>query len=106
MLKITIVDTPGEERWILQGRLAQPWLDELWSTWTEKLDSRQGRSCVVDLNDVTFIDQSGESVLRQMMDAGVRFVANDVCIKQVLADLGSKNEYRLRKCLKYFGPRS
>ena len=29
MLKITITETPTEQRWVLEGRLAQPWVDVL-----------------------------------------------------------------------------
>jgi hypothetical protein len=29
MLKITFSETPAEERWILHGRLADPWVHEL-----------------------------------------------------------------------------
>ena len=67
MLKVTFTDTPTEQKWILQGRLTDPWVSELWTSWTNARDARQGRRCVVDLNDVTFIDQNGETVLLAMM---------------------------------------
>jgi ABC-type transporter Mla MlaB component len=101
MLKITLTDTPTEQKWILQGRLAEPWVSELWANWTNARDARQGRRCVVDLNDVTFIDQNGETVLLAMMTEDARFVARGVCTKYLLHDLRSKNKNRLRKCMKY-----
>ena len=78
MLKVTFTDTPTEQKWILQGRLTDPWVAELWTSWTNARDAREGRRCVVDLNDVTFIDQNGETVLLAMMAEDVRFVASGV----------------------------
>src|SRR6266508_3850892 len=101
MLKITFTDTPTEQKWILQGRLVEPWVSELSAMWTNARDARQGRRCVVDLNDVAFVDQSGETVLLAMMTEDARFVASGVCTKYLLTDLRSKNKNRLRKCMKY-----
>jgi hypothetical protein len=47
----------------------------------------QGRTCVVDLNDVTFIDKRGERLLRVMSKEGAQFIANGLYIKAVLAGL-------------------
>jgi hypothetical protein len=41
----------------------------------------------VDLNDVTLIDREGEKLLRAMSKEGAHFVANNVYIKHVLAEL-------------------
>ena len=101
MLRITITDTPTEQKWVLQGLLAIPWASELWANWTKARNAREGRQCVVDLQDVTFIDQSGESVLLAMMTEQVRFVASGVCTKQLLEDLQGRITHPLRKCMKY-----
>jgi anti-anti-sigma regulatory factor len=71
MLKITITNTPTEQKWILCGRLTEPWVSELRSNWTNTRGQRQGRHCIVDLESVTFIDQSGECILVTMMSEGV-----------------------------------
>ena len=60
MLRITITETLSEQRWTLEGRLVQPWISELKSTWTKTETARRERKCVVDLTGVTFIDKSGE----------------------------------------------
>jgi len=87
MLRITITDTASEQKWILQGQLTGPWADQLRSNWDETRRARQGRRCLVDANDLTFIDQSGESVLRTMMSEGAKFTACGVCTKHVLKSL-------------------
>jgi len=58
MLRITIAETLSEQRWTLEGRLVQPWISELKSTWKKTELDRRERKCVVDLTGVTFIDKS------------------------------------------------
>ena len=84
MLKITITNTVKEERWTLQGRLVAPWVDELKACWKRARRAAQRQRCIVNLDEVTFIDKSGERVLRSMSHQGAQFVASDVYIKHVL----------------------
>jgi anti-anti-sigma regulatory factor len=84
MLKITITNTTKEERWTLQGRLVAPWVKELKANWKRSHRTTQGRRCVVNLHEVTFIDKSGERMLRCMSNQGARLVASDVYVKHVL----------------------
>ncbi len=64
MLKISIIETPTEKRWILQGRLVGPWVGELRTSWKKKHRGQSGRTCVFDLKDVTFLDKGGERLVR------------------------------------------
>jgi hypothetical protein len=41
----------------------------------------------VDLNDVTFIDEGGENLLRAMSREGAQFTAKGLYIKNLLAGL-------------------
>ena len=86
MLKITIAETPGERRWVVQGRLAGPWVSELRATW-RRWGSKDKRTCIIDLNDVTFIDKSGERLLRAMSKKGAQLLANGMYIKHLLEHL-------------------
>jgi anti-anti-sigma regulatory factor len=91
MLKITITNTATEERWTLHGRLVAPWVDELKASWKREHRAAQGRRCLVNLEEVTFIDKSGERMLRSMSNQGAQFVASDVYIKHVLDHLRGKS---------------
>ena len=84
MLKITITDTATDRRWIVQGRLVGPWVSELRTAWKKGHKSQDKRACVVDLNDVTFIDKSGERLLRAMSKKGAQLIAEGLYIKHVL----------------------
>lgn len=87
MLKITIADTATEQRWVVYGRLTEPWVSELRSTWKNAEAVRRGKDCVVDLNEVTFIDERGEEALLAIAKEGARFVAGGVYTRQVVEHL-------------------
>ena len=84
MLKITMNKTPTQERWILHGQLVGPWVRELRSCWKKRHRTQTWQKCIVDLNDVTFIDKSGERLLRAISKKGAEFVANGIYTKHVL----------------------
>jgi len=91
MLKIDVAHTPTQERWTIRGRLVGPWVEKLKASWKSEHTKARGRRCVVDLNEVTFIDKNGERVLRFMSRQGARFLATDVCVRQVLDRLKCKS---------------
>lgn len=93
MLKITVTETATELKWTLQGRLVVPWVRELRKSWNAAHHAREGRKCLVDLNDVTVIDESGEKLLRSMAREGVQFIANGVSNKHFLEELQKREKH-------------
>ena len=91
MLKITITNTGTVERWTLQGRLVAPWVKELKACWNKARPAMQRRRCIVNLDEITFIDKGGERVLRSMSRQGAKLVASDVYLKHVLDRLCGKS---------------
>src|ERR1700691_5615904 len=87
VLKITITDLPGEQRWSLQGQLVGQWADELKSTWRKEGNAGATRRRIVDLIEVTSIDKSGEAVLAEIMSQGAEFISGDVYTEHVLRNL-------------------
>jgi anti-anti-sigma regulatory factor len=103
MLRITTTtDTSQHQRWILQGQLAGPWVAELRSAWDNALKQPK---CVVDLTDVTFVDEAGAKVLCSMKEAGVRFIARGVDNKHLLGELKGPSAPALRRCLSWLADR-
>jgi outer membrane protein TolC len=100
MLKICFSETPSEERWTLHGRLTAPWVRELRTCWKRNHGRDKQRACIVDLNEITFIDKSGERLLRAMVRGGAQCIATGVYIKHVLEQLTSKGK---RSVLNRFG---
>jgi hypothetical protein len=84
VLKITRTETPAEEKWILQGRLVGLWVSELRKSWKETHRTGDNLKCIVDLNEVTSIDEQGETLLRTMSKQGAQFIATGIYIKHVL----------------------
>jgi hypothetical protein len=87
VLKITMTETPAERRWVVQGRLVGPWVSELRTTWKRTHASDDTRACIIDLNDVTFIDKGGERLLRALAKKGAQFIATGVYIEHVLEEV-------------------
>ena len=87
MLRITITETQTESRWVLQGQLAGPWVRELRKCWKEKHTTENQKCCVVDLNDVSVIDKSGERLLRAISKTGADLTAEGMYTKHLLEKL-------------------
>jgi hypothetical protein len=99
MLKITNSGTATEQRWTLYGQLTGPWVAELRSNWEQRRYESEGGKCLVDLTDVTFIDEGGEGLLQQMRNEGAEFTASGVDTKDVLENLNTGGKRTLRRFL-------
>ena len=99
MLRVSYSDTADGQRWTLYGRLSGPWVEELRSCWRQARQRAPLARAVVDLNDVTFIDDAGEILLREMLSAGAAFIAAGVATKYLLETLRDHCERGLRRGL-------
>jgi len=90
MLRITVTENAVEERWILQGRLTKRSIGELVSSWQASIVQPSTRRRIVDLNEVTSIDKSGEEALSMMVHDGATFVASGVYTKHLLDQLKAR----------------
>lgn len=101
MLRVCYSDNAGGQRWYLCGHLAGPWVDELRSCWEHARQLAPRAKAVVDLSDVTFIDEAGERLLSEMQGAGTEFVAAGVENKDVLATLRDQGQRPLRRLVEH-----
>ena len=99
MLRINHSYAEALHRWTLCGQLAGPWVDELRQSWERTCADAPSTRQVLDLSDVTFIDESGEQLLSAMRDQGVEFVAAGVDTKHLLENLAARGQRSLRKLL-------
>ena len=95
MLKINFSQTVAEEKWILHGRLAGLWVHELRACWKVNHRTGAGRACIVDLNEVTFIDKSGERLLRILARDGAQFAASGIYTKHVIEHLSARSKFSI-----------
>jgi hypothetical protein len=87
MFRVSYSDTADGQRWSLHGRLAGPWVDELRCCWKHARDRAPLARAIVDLKEVTFIDQDGEMLLAEMRNAGAVLIATGVEHRHLLANL-------------------
>ena len=87
MFRVSYSDTADGQRWSLHGRLAGPWVDELRSCWKYARDLAPLAHAIVDLKQVTFIDQAGQALLAEMRSAGAELIATGVEHQHLLAML-------------------
>jgi hypothetical protein len=87
MLRITHTETETERRWTLCGRLTGPSVAVLRACWEHHDQGADGVRRVLDLCDVTLIDESGERLLAEMRNSGAEFVAAGVATRYLLENL-------------------
>jgi hypothetical protein len=99
MLRVSYSDSPNGQHWSLCGHLAGPWVDELRSCWLLARQRAPRTRAVVDLKDVTFIDEAGEGLLAEMEKSGAELLAAGVENKHVVASLQKQAGCSLRRRL-------
>ena len=99
MLRFSYSDTADGQQWILCGRLAGPWVDELRLLWSYVRERAPRARTLVDLKEVTFIDEAGERLLAEMELSGAQFVAAGVENKHLIATLRNGTSRPLRRGL-------
>jgi hypothetical protein len=99
MLRVSYSNTDEGERWILSGRLAGPWVDELRSCWRQARERAPLPRVIVDLKEVVFIDEAGERLLAELEILGAELVAAGVENKHVVASLRDGTNRPLRRRL-------
>jgi hypothetical protein len=92
MLKISFSQTPSEERWNLQGRLTAPWVRQLRASWKKNHRRGKQRVCIVDMNEITFIDKRGERLLRLLVKEGAQCIATRDYTKHIPEKLTAKGK--------------
>jgi len=103
MFKISVIETRGRRRLVLEGKLVPPWTEEVESAWRNAGEQLEGRKLVIDLTNVTLISADGENTLFELMRNGARFSCGDVLTKHVLKQLARRcrckqaNSYTSRK---------
>ena len=86
MLKITLLDSAGEFRLRLEGKLAGPWVSELRQCWETASSTTAGRKTVVDLREVDYVDDAGGLLLADMHGREVELVAITPLIRTVVEE--------------------
>jgi hypothetical protein len=90
MFRISIIDTPAQRKLVVEGKLSDPWLNELRTTWRNASHELQGRKLVIDLNSLTSITREGEDALFDLMKEGAKFSCAGILTRHVLKRLARR----------------
>jgi ABC-type transporter Mla MlaB component len=90
MLRIHIEHNSEVVKLRLEGKLIQPWVDELVQVWMD-LTTRLPRQTPisVDLSEVSFVDARGKSLLASMFKGGCSLHGSGPFISAVIEDIQS-----------------
>jgi anti-anti-sigma regulatory factor len=72
MLRISVLNDRDETRLKLEGKLAHEWVAEAQKAWSALIGLHGHTEIVVDLQDVSFVDDPGQQLLAAMRHAGAR----------------------------------
>lgn len=92
MLRIGIKADPSELRLTLEGELIEPWIAELQSVWETQCIRCSAERRVVDLDDVTRVDENGKRILAAMKCGGAELFATGVSMKHLIKGLKKNRE--------------
>lgn len=67
-LRISIQESDQSIGFILEGRIAGPWVEELKRAWMELVPRARGKQLQLDLRNVTYSDAGGKKILREIVE--------------------------------------
>jgi len=90
MFKVSVVESRNQRRLVLEGKLIAPWAEELRTACEVARSDLDGRELVVEVKNLTAINQAGENVLLELMQQGVKFRSCGIFTKHVLKVLARR----------------
>src|SRR5271155_3676769 len=90
MFKISTVDTRTQRKLVVEGKLSEPWVAELRTTWRNASRDLDGRRVVIDLSSLTVISREGEDAILDLMKRGAKFSCAGILTRHVLKGLARR----------------
>jgi len=90
VLRITTIETEGQRKLVVEGKLTEPWVTEFTKAWHEAKQTLNGHELVIDLCNVTVISPQAESVLLEVKREGARFVCGGILNRHVVRQIERK----------------
>ena len=87
MLRISVLNAPGTTRLKLEGKLAHEWVQEAANVWSALLAASKNLMIVVDLLNVSFVDDAGHQLLTDMRHAGAELVGCGPMITALIEEI-------------------
>jgi hypothetical protein len=90
MFKISVIDKRSQRRLMVEGKLVEPWVDELRTTWKNASQDLNGRRLVIDLSSLTVISREGQEAIFALMKEGAKFSCGGVLTRHVVQQLARR----------------
>ena len=87
MLRISVVKKSGAVHLKLEGKLAHEWVQEAHETWKALAQMTEEKPIVVDLRNVSFVDDPGHELLVSMRHAGAELVGYGPMISALVEEI-------------------
>ncbi|HSA91576.1 MAG TPA: hypothetical protein VLE48_01070 [Terriglobales bacterium] len=84
MLRIRTFDEPHALTLKLEGKVVRAWVTEARRAWR---DARNGKKLIIDLLDVSFVDDAGRQLLAEMHAAGASLIGSGPMIRALLDEI-------------------
>jgi len=91
MLRITIHNEAAMTRFVIEGKLAGPWVEELKKCWQAIARAGPCPAILVDLSAMTLIDPEGKALLAEMYRQGVRLSAVGLMTQAIIEEITCLN---------------
>lgn len=87
MLRISVLNTPGTTQLKLEGKLAHEWVAEATKVWAALVAMNVNARIVVDLLNVSFVDDAGHQLLADMRHAGAELIGCGPMISALIEEI-------------------
>lgn len=87
MLRISVLNGSQAVRLKLEGKLAHEWVAEAQKAWTALVDLAGKKKVVVDLADVSFVDDPGKELLSLFHQCGSELVGSGPMIVAIIGEI-------------------
>ena len=91
MLMITEQRNVDALIFMLAGALAGDWATEFNRCWRNATTVSRATRIIVDLTEVTFVDDLGRKALSQVMNDGGELIARDVLMKSIVEEITAES---------------
>jgi anti-anti-sigma regulatory factor len=87
MLRISVMNGPEITRMKLEGKLAHEWVNEARNAWAGLSEVNGETEIVVDLLNVSFVDDAGHQLLAEMRHAGVELMGSGPLMSALIDEI-------------------
>jgi anti-anti-sigma regulatory factor len=87
VIRISEIRKGSKQQLLVEGTLADDWVEVLEKSWLEAQASRNGEPMRIDLSGVTWIDDKGRELLKRILQDGAELQATGIMTKAVIEEL-------------------